>query len=113
MDSPLPRELAPLSSVMSTDGAALHTAIEANQTKVVEILLKRSNCNPNMQINGALGYAITITCFLGRDRIVDMLLAVEPSADVNVVGEVGSALAIACARRTTDIFVRRKNRGPP
>lgn len=82
-----------------------------NRADVVEILLKRSHRNLNMKIDGDLGYAIIIACFLGYDRIVDMLLAAELPVDVNVVGELGSALAVACARRATDMVRKLLRKG--
>ncbi|KAL5603358.1 hypothetical protein FOBRF1_010891 [Fusarium oxysporum] len=97
--SDLPKELIRLSRVTSSTGTALHSAILAKKADVVEMLLRSSDLDVNTQINGDLGYAITMACFLGDERIFDLLLEAEPGVDVNSVGQTGSALAIACARK--------------
>src|SRR3546814_8212194 len=43
-----------------TFGTALHTAIQSNQAEVVEMLLKRNDCNLNIHAGETFSYAIII-----------------------------------------------------
>ncbi|PSN73693.1 hypothetical protein BS50DRAFT_617000 [Corynespora cassiicola Philippines] len=86
-----------------TFGTALHTAIQSNQAEVVEMLLKRNDCNLNIHAGETFSYAIIIACFIGSKRILDMLFAEGPRIDLNVVGTSGSALAVSCAKGDTVI----------
>ena len=91
-----------LSSVPSTEGAALHTAIYADQPEMVSWLLQ-GGANANMRIKGDLRYAINIACTLGRLEVLKRLRDSGIITNVNVVSPLGSPLAIACALGRTEM----------